>query len=139
MIAEELVVKLKSSFQYLLKCDVKRSMLSKDVQKVIEFIIECKRPDENVAPMKMDMALASLPASGGQPIEFSLSPESLLNVKDVSLNLKLSLEQKLICLFPICRRAKFLSFVSVAELMQPFVVLANHSPGKLLWIVVSKR
>ncbi|RWS01546.1 Down syndrome critical region protein 3-like protein [Dinothrombium tinctorium] len=58
------------TIQYMLKCEVKRSMLNKDLQKVIEFIIENKPKD----------VIAIEP----KPVNFVITPESLQNVKDKS-------------------------------------------------------
>ncbi|RWS20406.1 Down syndrome critical region protein 3-like protein, partial [Leptotrombidium deliense] len=55
--------------QYMLKCEVKRSMLNKDLQKVVEFIVEYKPQDTTLEP---------------KPVNFVISPESLQNVKDKS-------------------------------------------------------
>lgn len=54
------------SIQYYLKCDMKRSLLNKDLQKVMEFIVEYK--DQNVS-------------SNPVPVNFSITPDSLQNVK----------------------------------------------------------
>lgn len=55
------------NIMYTLKCDMKRSLLSKDLQKVAEFIVEygdgCSRSQD-------------------KPVEFCITPESLSNVKE---------------------------------------------------------
>lgn len=55
------------NIQYTLRCDLKRSFLAKDLQKVAEFIVESKIPHEKVTP---------------NPVQFSITPESLQNVRD---------------------------------------------------------
>jgi len=53
---------------------MKRSMLNKDLQKTVEFIVEQrKRPED--ASMIVD----------SKPVNFTITPESLQNVKDVSI------------------------------------------------------
>ncbi|GIY54091.1 vacuolar protein sorting-associated protein 26C [Caerostris darwini] len=54
------------SIQYYLKCEMKRSLLNKDLQKIIEFIMEYKN-------QKVD--------SKAVPVNFSITPESLQNVR----------------------------------------------------------
>ncbi|XP_042900290.1 vacuolar protein sorting-associated protein 26C isoform X2 [Parasteatoda tepidariorum] len=54
------------SIQYYLKCEMKRSLLNKDLQKVLEFIVEYKE-------QKAD--------SKAVPVNFNITPESLQNVK----------------------------------------------------------
>ncbi|XP_074597553.1 vacuolar protein sorting-associated protein 26C [Brevipalpus obovatus] len=56
--------------QYVLKCEIKRSMLNKDLQKVVEFFIESDKKDSENLTTEF------------QPISFSITPESLQNVKD---------------------------------------------------------
>lgn len=56
------------NIQYLLKCDMKRPLLNKDLQKVSEFIVEYKEGDK------------AMP----KPINFNITPESLQNVKEKS-------------------------------------------------------
>jgi hypothetical protein len=61
--------------QYMLKCEVKRSMLNKDLQKVVEFIVEYKStPGPCLEPRSLDT----------KPVTFTITPESLQNVKDKS-------------------------------------------------------
>ncbi|KFM74367.1 Down syndrome critical region protein 3-like protein, partial [Stegodyphus mimosarum] len=55
------------SIQYYLKCEMKRSLLNKDLQKVMEFIVEYKN-------QKVD--------SKAVPVNFSITPESLQNVRN---------------------------------------------------------
>lgn len=59
-------------------------MLNRDVQKVLEFIIEYK-PPLKVDPLFTESSsiVAYGSATGGKPIKFLLTPESLQNVKDV--------------------------------------------------------
>lgn len=56
------------NIQYLLRCEMKRSFLAKDVVKVAEFIVEYKA--------------GSCTKAVPHPVTFSISPESLQNVKD---------------------------------------------------------
>ena len=56
-------------FKYMLKADVKRGLLSKDLQKTCEFIVERPQADDNYSP---------------KPVSFNINPESLQNVKEVS-------------------------------------------------------
>jgi len=56
------------NIQYSLRCDMKRGILAKDVQKTLEFIIEVPSP--------------KVPA--GTPIPFIITPDSLENVKKTS-------------------------------------------------------
>jgi len=53
------------NIQYTLRCDMKRSAFSKDLNKTIEFIVEAERQ-----PLQ------------GKPVEFTISPSSLENVSD---------------------------------------------------------
>jgi len=53
------------NIQYTLRCDMKRSAFSKDLNKTIEFIVEAQR-----APL------------GGKPVDFTISPSSLENLRD---------------------------------------------------------
>lgn len=57
-------------------------MLNKDIQKLVEFMIENK-PSIDVSP-SMNGLIGSDSATGGKPIQFVLNPESLQNVKDVN-------------------------------------------------------
>jgi len=59
------------TIQYLIKCEVKRPMLNKDLQKVVEFIVEYRKPPE-LKPL-IDKS-----------VHFLITPESLQNVKDRS-------------------------------------------------------
>nr|CAD7426128.1 unnamed protein product [Timema monikensis] len=54
--------------QYLLKCEMKRSFLAKDLIKVAEFIVEYKSQTSDKASPR--------------PVEFSITPESLQNNRD---------------------------------------------------------
>ncbi|XP_063233764.1 vacuolar protein sorting-associated protein 26C [Bacillus rossius redtenbacheri] len=54
--------------QYLLKCEMKRGFLAKDLIKVAEFIVE----------YRLEGAVKALP----HPVKFSITPESLQNLKD---------------------------------------------------------
>ncbi|KAJ8891864.1 hypothetical protein PR048_004419, partial [Dryococelus australis] len=54
--------------QYLLKCEMKRGFLAKDLIKVAEFIVEYKS-------LRADKAES-------HPVQFSITPESLQNMKD---------------------------------------------------------
>ncbi|XP_046400677.1 vacuolar protein sorting-associated protein 26C isoform X2 [Ischnura elegans] len=55
------------NIQYLLRCEMKRSFLAKDLCKVAEFIVEYKNSGEKAIP---------------HPVSFTMSPESLQNVRD---------------------------------------------------------
>ncbi|XP_017488869.1 PREDICTED: Down syndrome critical region protein 3 homolog [Rhagoletis zephyria] len=55
------------SIQYYLKCELKRPLLNKDIQKVVEFMVEIPPPPKAI----------KIP-----PIKFVLTPDSLQNVKD---------------------------------------------------------
>jgi len=57
------------NIKYILKCDMKRSLMSKDIQKVTEFLVEYKEENTEVASPK--------------PLDFSITPESLQNIRDV--------------------------------------------------------
>ncbi|XP_064470449.1 vacuolar protein sorting-associated protein 26C-like [Ornithodoros turicata] len=57
------------NIQYLLKCDMKRSLLNKDMQKTVEFIMEYKEGAEKAIPV---------------PVNIKISPESVQNVQDRS-------------------------------------------------------
>ena len=72
------------SIQYYLKCELKRPMLNKDIQKVVEFVVEYA-PPPNIKPSLLSSSLlvGSGPATGGKPIKFVLTNDSLQNVKDV--------------------------------------------------------
>lgn len=73
------------SIQYYLKCELKRPMLNKDIQRVVEFIVEYAPPAKLPSPMGDSLLVGSGPATGGKPsaIKFVLTPDSLQNVKDV--------------------------------------------------------
>ncbi|OTF83730.1 Down syndrome critical region protein 3-like protein, partial [Euroglyphus maynei] len=72
-----------NSAKYLLKCELKRPMLNKDIQKVIEFFIEYSRPT-NSLDISMRNLVSSGPTNGSKPLNFILTPESIQNVRDVS-------------------------------------------------------
>nr|XP_037278696.1 vacuolar protein sorting-associated protein 26C-like isoform X1 [Rhipicephalus microplus] len=57
------------NIQYLLRCEMKRSLLSKDVQKTLEFIVELQEGAEKATPV---------------PVNINITPESLQNVRDHS-------------------------------------------------------
>ena len=48
---------------YSMRCDMKRSLLSRDIQKVVEFIVECKSN--------------STTEDGEKRVDFTVNPESL--------------------------------------------------------------
>ena len=56
------------SVMYSMRCDMKRSLLNRDIQKVVEFIVECKS--------------SSTSEDGEKRVEFTVNPESLQNVKN---------------------------------------------------------
>ena len=58
------------SIMYSMRCDMKRSLLNRDIQKVVEFIIECKSN--------------SIPEDGEKRVDFTVNRESLQNVKNRS-------------------------------------------------------
>lgn len=55
----------------MIKCEMKRSMLNKDLQKIVEFMVEYPR-----SPMEPKMI-------EGKSVNFTITPDSLQNVKDV--------------------------------------------------------
>lgn len=57
------------NIQYSLRCDMKRGILAKDVQKTLEFIVEV--PQSSQTP-------------SGAPVPFTITPDSLENVKKTS-------------------------------------------------------
>ncbi|CAG0900444.1 unnamed protein product [Darwinula stevensoni] len=57
------------NIQYMLRCEVKKGMLAKDTVKTAEFIVEYKEHAE---------------AAVKKPVEFTITPDSLSNVKDKS-------------------------------------------------------
>ncbi|GAB6027117.1 Down syndrome critical region protein 3 [Chamberlinius hualienensis] len=67
------------NIQYLLKCDMKRSLLNKDLQKIVEFIVEYKDGEKAVP----------------KSIDFYISPESLQNIKEKSKIPRFSVKGKL--------------------------------------------
>lgn len=69
------------TIQYLLKCEIKRPMLNKDIQKVVEFMIEYK-PEPKYKLLNNSLLISSGPATGGNPIQFTLTPDSLQNIRD---------------------------------------------------------
>lgn len=58
------------SVMYSMRCDMKRSLLARDLQKIVEFIVECKSN--------------TTPEDGEKKVDFTVSPESLQNVKNRS-------------------------------------------------------
>lgn len=58
------------SVMYSMRCDMKRSLLNRDIQKVVEFIVECKS--------------SATPEDGEKRVEFTVNRESLHNVKNRS-------------------------------------------------------
>ncbi|KAM9992691.1 hypothetical protein ACTFIY_010139 [Dictyostelium cf. discoideum] len=62
------------NIQYSIKCDVKRGILSKDLSKTIEFIVEV--PSQN-----KEVLMKSTPES---LITFNITPDSLVNFKKIS-------------------------------------------------------
>lgn len=56
------------NIQYLLRCEIKRNFLAKDLIKVAEFIVEYK-------PNSSEKAVP-------HPVKFTITPESLQNIKD---------------------------------------------------------
>lgn len=58
------------NIQYNLRCDMKRGILAKDMQKSLEFIVEVPTPKA-----------APAPGVGSPVISFTLTPDSLENVK----------------------------------------------------------
>ena len=58
------------SVMYSMRCDMKRSLLSRDIQKVVEFMVECKS--------------STIPDEGEKRVDFTVNPESLQNVKNRS-------------------------------------------------------
>ena len=74
---------------YLLKSElrIRKSILNRDIQKVIEIIIEYPKPDNWITPKIPLIPLRCLmdPANKDKPpFQFVLSPDSLQNVRDVS-------------------------------------------------------
>lgn len=57
------------NIQYLIRCDIKRNFLAKDVSKSVEFIVEDK-------PVK------KVEKEQNKPVFFEITPESLQNAKD---------------------------------------------------------
>lgn len=57
------------TIQYTIKVEVKKSMLNKDLVKVLEFMIEKSDPMTETIP---------------QPLSFIITPETLQNLKSVS-------------------------------------------------------
>lgn len=58
------------SIMYNMRCDMKRSLLNRDIQKIVEFVVECKS--------------SSMPEDGEKRVDFTINPESLQNVKNRS-------------------------------------------------------
>ncbi|KPM04415.1 Down syndrome critical region protein 3-like protein [Sarcoptes scabiei] len=67
---------------YLLRCEIKRPMLVKDIQKVIEFFVEYVKPIDISLPISDSMNLGICKTSGFKSIHFVLTPESIKNVRD---------------------------------------------------------
>jgi len=59
------------TIQYLIKCEIRRPMLNKDLQKIVEFIVEYRRPTQ-------------MKTISEKAVTFLITPESLQNVKDKS-------------------------------------------------------
>lgn len=57
------------NIQYLIRCDIKRSFLAKDVSKTLEFIVEDKAPPK-------------LESVANKVVQFKIMPESLQNTRD---------------------------------------------------------
>ncbi|MFT7818644.1 Down syndrome critical region protein 3 [Arapaima gigas] len=55
------------NIQYTLRCDLKRSLLAKDLSKTCEFIVHCQPQKGKVQP---------------SPVDFSITPETLQNVRE---------------------------------------------------------
>ncbi|GAM21664.1 hypothetical protein SAMD00019534_048390 [Acytostelium subglobosum LB1] len=59
------------NIQYTIKCDMKRGILSKDLQKAVEFVVETQTPTQ-------------LLAKETTPVNFLITPDSLSNFKKIS-------------------------------------------------------
>ncbi|KAM4887346.1 vacuolar protein sorting-associated protein 26C isoform 3-T3 [Thomomys bottae] len=62
------------SIQYTLRCDMKRSLLAKDLTKTCEFIVHSTPQKGKLTP---------------SPVDFTITPETLQNVKEPALGLEL--------------------------------------------------
>jgi len=60
------------NISYQLRCDMKRGMLSKDLTKTVEFMVEIPTPADQIPPA---------PADGNTRVEFHLTPDKVDNVK----------------------------------------------------------
>ncbi|XP_075678792.1 vacuolar protein sorting-associated protein 26C [Dermatophagoides pteronyssinus] len=69
------------TIQYLLKCELKRPMLNKDIQKVIEFFIEYNRPNNEISSSIKNL-ISFGRTTGTKSLNFQLTPESIQNVRD---------------------------------------------------------
>ncbi|MEQ2229911.1 Vacuolar protein sorting-associated protein 26C [Ilyodon furcidens] len=58
------------NIQYTLRCDLKRSLLAKDLSRNCEFMVHCQPQKAKVVPT---------------PVKFSITPESLQNTREKSL------------------------------------------------------
>ncbi|CAB1352409.1 unnamed protein product [Coregonus sp. 'balchen'] len=58
------------NIQYTLRCDMKRSLLAKDLSKTCEFMVHCLPQKAKLQPT---------------PVEFTITPETLQNVRERSL------------------------------------------------------
>ena len=64
--------------QYLLKVDMKRSLLSKDLAKACEFIVE--------RPVAMGSGVVAKESpQAPKPVTFNINPDSIQNVKEVTI------------------------------------------------------
>lgn len=60
------------NIQYVIKCDIKRSFLAKDVSKSLEFMVEDRTP----------IGKEIKPQEPVRPVTFKIVPESLQNIRD---------------------------------------------------------
>ncbi|XP_054160872.1 vacuolar protein sorting-associated protein 26C-like [Oppia nitens] len=60
------------TIQYLIRCELRRTMLSKDLQKSVEFIVEYRPPLQIMKPFV------------SKAVNFLITPDSLQNIKDKS-------------------------------------------------------
>ncbi|XP_051902464.1 vacuolar protein sorting-associated protein 26C-like [Hippocampus zosterae] len=58
------------NIQYTLRCDLKRSLLAKDLSRTCEFIVHCQ-------PQKVNV--------GANPVNFTITPDTLQNLRERSL------------------------------------------------------
>ncbi|XP_014662147.1 PREDICTED: Down syndrome critical region protein 3-like [Priapulus caudatus] len=63
------------NIQYVLRCEMKRPLLAKDLLKTCEFIVEYRDDDDSTAA-----AAAAQQQQQGAPLSFTITPESLRNV-----------------------------------------------------------